>query len=185
MICQCQRSWCHNCCIDHLDKGYYSTVCIFAEVNLLYGILQQTPPVKGLGILVHLPLYHIQYHANHFPPFGTQYLTVSVTPKPLTTDIEEKRYPFRIFLSLPQEYSGCGGTKSPIPSWNSLIIRLILLKWKDRLPTSHGQWVKDVMTHLKLTPSQWVKDVMAHLQLSPSQWIKDVLDHFLNILTVG
>ena len=55
-----------------------------------------------------------------------------------------------IFGTAPED-SPLSKSQSQAVSFASLLARrCILLKWKDGLPPSHSQWVKDVMAHLKL-----------------------------------
>ena len=55
-----------------------------------------------------------------------------------------------IFGVVPEEFSISNSHSQAIAFALLLARRLILLKWKDRSPPSHGQWVKEVMMHLKL-----------------------------------
>ena len=55
-----------------------------------------------------------------------------------------------IFGVVPRELPLPSGQSRAVAFALLLARRLLLLKWKDRFPPSHGQWVKDVMAHLKL-----------------------------------
>ena len=78
-------------------------------------------------------------HANRSSPFGPQPLTASqMCGQEITPNPEE--------IPLPNTQSLSDFQSFVFPS-------NILLRWKNRLPPSHGYWVKEIMAQAKL----WVR----------------------------
>ena len=143
-----------------IDRVHKSSLCVrhgliqFKVLHRLHlcrsklaRIYPDTDPTCQRCLSAPATLSHMFFSCHSITPFWSSFFdTVSqicghvIAPNPLTA----------IFGTVPED-SPLSKSQSQAVSFASLLARrCILLKWKDGLPPSHGQWVKDVMAHLKL-----------------------------------
>lgn len=115
--------------------------------NKLAKIFPDTDPTCQRCLSAPATLTHMFFTCPSIAPFWSSIFdSISsmcgqkITLNPLTA----------IFGVVPEEFSISNSHSQAIAFALLLARRLILLKWKDRSPPSHGQWVKEVMMHLKL-----------------------------------